>query len=117
MHVRICLPAALVLLAAWPLGSVRAADRFVAYNSTTGTDLTGLALAPAGTQDWGPNQVLNEPDKVLEHSERLLLKGIKRGRYDARLTDAKGRTCLKRGIDLSHDLSFEIRDGDLADCK
>ncbi len=98
-------------------GPAAAADHFVAYNLTSSTPITGLALAPAGTQDWGPDQVLNDPDKVLDTSERLKLRGIARGRYDVRLTFGKGQACVKHGIDLTHDQSFDIRDADLAACK
>lgn len=101
--------------AAVPAGA--ASDRFVAFNLTATTDITGLYLAPAGTENWGPNQVLNDPDKVLEHGERLKLTGIRHQRYDARIVFAKGRTCVKHGIDLTRDPTFDIRDADLAACK
>ena len=114
MRIRLWLPLAALLLAGV---AAAAADRFVAFNLTTTTDLTGLYLAPAGTRHWGPNQVLNDPDKVWEHSERLKLSGIVRGRYDAKVTDGRGRVCIKPGIDLTQDLTFDIRDADLARCR
>ncbi len=106
---------ALLLGTAGPAGA--ASDRFVAFNMTATTDITGLFLAPAGTGNWGPNQVLNDPDKVLEHGERLKLSGVRHERYDARIVSAKGKTCIKHGIDLTRDPTFDIRDADLADCK
>jgi hypothetical protein len=33
---------------------------------TTRTHFSGVHLAPAGTQNWGPNQAFNDPDKPLE---------------------------------------------------
>ena len=30
-------------------------QKFFAYNSTTRTDFTGVYMAPAGTENWGPN--------------------------------------------------------------
>ncbi len=94
-----------------------AADRFFAYNLTTSTEFTGLFLAPAGTENWGANQALNDKDKSLDASERLLLTGIAHGRFDVKLRDRKGRTCVKRDVDLTRDTSFDIRDDDLADCR
>ncbi len=94
-----------------------AADRFFAYNLTTSTEFTGVYLAPAGTENWGPNQALNDKDKSLETSERLALTGIGRGRFDVKLQDRKGHTCVKRDVDLARDTSFDIRDGDLVDCR
>ena len=94
-----------------------AVDHFVAFNLTTATEFTGLYLAPAGTSDWGPNQVLGDKDKVWDASERLKLTGISRGRFDVRLVDSKGRQCSLRGVDMTKDLSFDIRDADLASCR
>lgn len=106
-----------MLMAAASCVSVRAREaRFVAFNSTTSTDFSGLYLAPAGTDHWGPNQVLNEKDKSWEASERIRLSDIKPGRYDARLVDEKGRECRLSNVDLTKDTSFEVRDADLASC-
>jgi len=109
----------LALCAALSLASAAAsaADRFFAYNETTSTDLTGVYLAPAGTQQWGPNQALNDKDKRLDTSERLPLTGLRPGTYDVKLVDGKGRVCLKRDVDLTRDKSFEIRDADLGSCR
>lgn len=97
--------------------TAQAGDRFAAFNSTTGTTLSGVYLAPAGTTAWGPNQTLSEHDHTLEPSERLRLKGITHGVYDVRLVDAAGHSCVKRGVDLTHETSFEIRESDLAGCR
>jgi hypothetical protein len=94
-----------------------AADRFFLYNLTTSTTLTGVYLAPAGSDRWGSNQALNDKDKAVDPSERLPIKDIARGRFDAKLVDPKGRTCIRRGIDLSQDTTFDIRDTDLTDCR
>jgi hypothetical protein len=95
---------------------VRAADRLYLYNLTTDTTFTGIFLAPAGSDRWGSNQALNDKDKELDPSERLPIKDIERGRIDVKLVDRKGRTCVRRGIDLSKDTTFDIRDADLTDC-
>src|SRR5260370_4674145 len=55
-------------------------------------------LAPAGTTDFGPNQCKNDKDGTVDHAERLRITGVEPGNYDARLTDASGRTCLVRKI-------------------
>ncbi len=107
---------ALGLLAA-SSGTAGAADKFFAYNETTSSTFTGIYLAPAGTTQWGANQALNDKDKTLEPSERLLLKGVGHERYDVRLVDAKGKTCVKHRVDLSQDSSFLIRDEDLKECR
>jgi hypothetical protein len=93
-----------------------AADRFFLYNLTTATTFTGVYLAPAGSDRWGRNQALNDKDKTVDPSERLSIKDVERGRFDAKLIDQKGRTCFRHDIDLSKDTTFDIRDADLVDC-
>jgi hypothetical protein len=93
-----------------------AADRFFVYNMTTNTTFTGVYLAPPGSDKWGGNQALNDKDKSLDPSERLALKRIARGTFDVKLVDRKGRVCIRHGVDLSHDTTFDIRDDDLKDC-
>ncbi len=97
--------------------SPAAVRKFVAFNETASTVFTGLYLAPAGTTDWGPNQVLSEPDKTLDASERLTLTGVSPGRFDVKLVDGAGDACILRGVDLRRETSFEIRDADLAACQ
>jgi len=97
-------------------GTAEAAKKFFAYNETTASDFSGVYLAPAGTTQWGENQALNDSDKVLDVTERLTLTNLKSGTYDVKLVDTKGRTCIKHGVDLTTDNSFEVHDADLADC-
>jgi len=98
------------------LGPARAADKFFAYNMTTSSTFKEVYLAPAGTAQWSANQALNDKDKELDPSERLPLKGVGHEKYDVRVVDAKGKACVKRGVDLSADNSFVVRDEDLKDC-
>ncbi|WP_158922862.1 hypothetical protein [Acidisphaera sp. S103] len=93
-----------------------AADRFFLYNLTASTTFTGVYLAPAGSDHWGSNQALNDKDKAVDPSERLQIKGIERGQFDAKIVDKTGRTCIKRAIDLGKDTTFDIRDNDLKNC-
>jgi len=106
----------MLLLAAVP-GLALAAGQFIAFNNTTITNFDGLYLAPAGTDRWGPNQALNDKDHSLDHGERLRLKGIAPGRYDVRLTWGNGLSCIKHGVDLTVDHTFDVRDADLAACR
>ena len=104
-------------LAAVMLAPAAAAENFFVYDMTTATDFTGVYLAPAGTERWSGNQALNDKDHALDTSERLTLTGLRRGRYDVKLVDRKGRTCIKRNVDLTEDTSFDLRDADLAACR
>jgi hypothetical protein len=108
-----------VLAAALPIARrARAATpRSFAYNETTNTDFSGVYFAPAGTQNWGPNQASNDKDGALDTSERLTLTGLQPGHYDVKLVDKRGRVCVVKGVDLMKERSFEIRDNDLKDCR
>jgi hypothetical protein len=96
--------------------SAVAADRFFGFNETTATVFTGVYLAPEGTDVWGPNEALNDKDKVWDTGERLPIKGVSRGRFDLKIVDRAGRVCIKHGLDLTRDLTFDVRDSDLVGC-
>jgi hypothetical protein len=106
-----------VLAACCCSAAAPAADRFYVYNMTTATDFKAIYLAPAGTQRWGRNQTLNDKDHNLEASERLSVTDVGHGRFDVKLQDSKGRTCIKRGVDLTKETTFDIRDADLSGCR
>ena len=94
-----------------------AADRFFGYNATTTTDFSGVFLAPEGTDKWGPNEALNDKDKRWDAGERLAIRNASRGRFDLKLVDEKSHVCIKHGLDLTHDTTFDVRDEDLASCR
>src|SRR5246500_5814738 len=75
------------------------------WNLTTST-ITGFQLSPAGKNDWGPNQTLNDKDKEVDHDERLRITGVGPGRYDARVSYGSSRQCLVRDIDIKADAVF-----------
>ena len=66
------------------------------WNLTSST-VKSLELAPAGTSAFGPNQTTNDPDGAVDHDERLKIKGVATGVYDARLKLADGRQCMAKG--------------------
>src|SRR3954464_9235581 len=67
------------------------------WNLTTAT-ISHFQLSPAGKDDWGPNQTLNDKDKEVDHDERLRITGIEPGRYDAKVGYPDKRQCLVRDI-------------------
>ncbi len=106
-----------VILCSLLISKTLAADRFFGFNETTSTAFTGVYLAPEGTMKWGPNEALNDKDRVWDFGERLAIKNISRGRFDLKVVDRSGRACIKHGLDLTKDLTFDVRDEDLARCK
>jgi hypothetical protein len=85
------------------------------WNLTTAT-ISGFQLSPAGKNDWGPNQTLNDKDKEVDHDERLRITGVEPGHYDARVGYRGSRQCLVRDIEIKADAVFSISDKDLKDC-
>jgi hypothetical protein len=85
------------------------------WNLTSAT-ISGFQLAPIGTNNWGPNQTLNDKDKEVDHDERLRISGIQPGRYDAKVTFPNSRQCLVRDIEIKADAVFSFADKDLKDC-
>ncbi len=88
------------------------------WNLTSST-LTGVALAPAGSAQFGPNQCANDPDGAVDHDERLKLAGVQPGVYDVRITRKSGQVCVARNVTVKAEgrYAFSLSDKDLADCK
>jgi hypothetical protein len=85
------------------------------WNLTTAT-ISGFQLSPAGKENWGPNQTLNDKDKEVDHDERLRITGVEPGRYDAKVGYRDSRQCFVRDIEIKADAVFSISDKDLKDC-
>jgi hypothetical protein len=111
--IRWILAAALSLTGVGQLAAQGKGIRF--WNLTTAT-VSGLQLSPAGKDNWGPNQTLNDKDKEVDHDERLRITGVEPGRYDARISYRDSRLCLVRDIEIKADSVFSIADKDLRDC-
>jgi hypothetical protein len=108
-----------ILLLVWLVLPIAAwsADRMLFWN-LTGTKITKLYLAPAGTTKWGPDQCANDPDGSVDPDERLRLVGLAPGHYDVKLTDAEGRTCVVKNVTLEAGkaYAFSISESELKDC-
>jgi hypothetical protein len=106
-------PAVLLLASAGELSAQGKGIRF--WNLTT-TTISGFQLSPAGKDNWGHNQTLNDKDKEVDHDERLRITGVEPGRYDAKIIYRDRRQCLVRDIEIKADSVFSIADKDLKDC-
>ena len=100
-------------------GSTQATGKMRFWNQTA-QEIDELYMAPAGTQNWGPNQCLNDEDKTVEADERLTLKGITPGQYDVKFHDVKGRSCLVKDVAVKgggpYAFAIEERELTPADC-
>ncbi|MBV8912663.1 MAG: hypothetical protein JOZ05_06450 [Acetobacteraceae bacterium] len=103
------------ILAAQPL---LAAEPLRFWNLTNET-VTSLRLAPAGTDQFGPEQCANDRDGQVDNDERLPLTGVTPGKYDVRIGFKRGRTCTVRGVELRGEgrYAFSLDASDLAECR
>jgi hypothetical protein len=79
--------------------------------------ITTLQLSPAGAERWGPDQCRNDRDGTVDHDERLRITGVEPGRYDVRLSDKIGRSCIVRNVELKDGAVFTIEEKELTDCR
>lgn len=85
------------------------------WNLTRNT-ISEFYLAPAGTTNWGPNQCKNDKDGAVDTDERLRITDVSSGRYDAKLVDSTGRTCIVRNVNVEAGGIFTIDEKDLTSC-
>lgn len=87
------------------------------WNLTENT-ITQLQLAAPGTDKWGKNQCLNDNDKTVSSDERLKLSDVTPGRYDVRIKDKKGRTCVLRNVELKggEPYAFSVSEQEMKAC-
>lgn len=103
----------LLLLTGVAVGASNKPTRF--WNLTSAT-ITNLQLSPVGQNSFGPNQCENDPDGAVDHDERLKIVGVAAGRYDVKLTQKNGRTCIVHDVAVNDSAVFSIEEKDLTDC-
>jgi len=92
-------------------------QRSIRFWNLTLYTVTHFQLSPAGQDAWGTDQCANDRDGTVDHDERLRIVGITAGRYDARLTDKIGRTCVARNVEIKDGAVFSIEEKQLVDCR
>jgi hypothetical protein len=110
--ITIAVALALMASAAQAQSSKRSGMRF--WNLTLYT-LTSLQFSPPGQNTWGKNQCENDDDKTVDHDERLRITGLTPGRYDAKLSDKIGRTCVVKDVEVK-DGVFAIEEKQMTSC-
>src|SRR3954465_8567092 len=98
-------------------GSAMAQGKGIRFWNLTTATVSSFQLSPAGKDDWGANQTLNDKDKEVDHDVRLRITGVEPGRYDAKVGYRDSKQCFVRDIEIKRDAVFSIADKDLKDCK
>jgi hypothetical protein len=113
-------PASIVLGAALAFVGYSAAGaqdrKGIRFWNLTLYTITALQLSPAGADRWGPDQCRNDRDGTVDHDERLRITGVEPGRYDVKLADKIGRTCIVRNVEVNDGAVFAIEEKHLTDC-
>ena len=106
---------ALIAIAATAISSAAMAKTTQIWNLTANT-ITSLQLSPAGKNEWGPDQTVNDPDHSVDHDERLKITGAPPGLYDVRFVDKIGRTCIVAGVEIKQGAIVSIEEKVLKNC-
>ena len=112
MPIAVCL----LLMALPEAATAQSQGKGIRLWNLTASTISNFQLSPAGKNEWGPNQTLNDKDKEVDHDERLRITGVEPGRYDAKVGYRDNRQCVVPGIEIRADAVFSIADKDLKDC-
>jgi hypothetical protein len=104
-------------LAVWLMASVAtAAEKPVRFWNLTSETVTSLRLAPTGTKDFGPDLTKGDSDGTVDHDERLAIKNLTPGTYDASIGFKSGRACQVQSLKIEAASVFSIEEKDLSSC-
>lgn len=80
----------------------------------TGKELHELYFAPAGEEDWGPDQL---GDEVVENNGSFALTNIPKGKYDVLFVDEEGSKCGVRDVDFTGSETFAMTKSLMKGCQ
>ncbi len=93
-----------------------AAEKPIRFWNLTSETVTSFRLAVAGTKSFGIDLVKSDADGSVDHDERLSIKNIAPGIYDASIGFKSGRSCIVSGVNIEANSVFPIEDKDLTSC-
>lgn len=99
------------------VSAAQAQERPARFWNLTSSTLSTFQVAPKGTQNFSENFTLSEPDKTVEHDERLRLPGVKTGVYDVKIVTKRGKACLVRDVAIKAGEVFSLEDKDIKACR
>lgn len=82
----------------------------------TASAIVDFRLAPGGSSKFGQNLALDDKDKAIDIDERLALRDIAPGIYDARIKFRSGRACRVPGLKLEAGAIASIEEKQLEHC-
>jgi hypothetical protein len=97
-------------------GPAAAAEKPVRFWNLTSETVTSLRLAPTGAKDFGPDLTKGDADGAVDHDERLAIKNLAPGSYDAAIGFKSGRACVVKNLKIEAGSVFSIEEKDLSSC-
>lgn len=82
----------------------------------TASAIVDFRLAPGSSSKYGRNLALDDKDKTIDVDERLSLRDVAPGTYDARVKLRNGRKCRVTGLTLNAGEIASIEDKQLECC-
>jgi len=104
------------IAALFGIGAAVAAEKPVRFWNLTSETVTSLRLAPAGTSEFGADLTKADPDGAVDHDERLAIKNLPPGTYDASIGFKSGRACMVKGVKIEAASVFSIEEKELSAC-
>ncbi len=80
----------------------------------TDRDLHQLFVGPAGSEEWGPDQL---GEDVVENGATFTLTEIPKGKYDVLFVDEHGDKCDVRDVDFSSSEEFVMTKSIIKGCQ
>jgi hypothetical protein len=88
------------------------------FEVKNGTDknVHHLYLSPASQTNWGPDQLGNGHDDVIEAGTSFTLTDVEDGTYDVKLVLEDGSACVAKGVSFEGDMEWTIDEDVVANC-
>ena len=95
-------------LAGAALAATAATAGDLQINNVTGKNVHQLFLSPVSRNNWGPDQIAVNHNKIIGARSSYLLSGIADGTYDIKLVLEDGSVCVARKIDFEGNTEWTI---------
>jgi hypothetical protein len=105
------------LMCVFVVTSAHAGEKPIRFWNLTNETVTSIRLASSGTSEFGPDLAKIDADGEVDHDERLAIKNLSPGLYDASITFKSGRSCLVNKIDIEAGSVFSVEEKDLVSCR
>jgi hypothetical protein len=97
--------------------STRASAKDTQFWNLTASTITSLQLSPAGKNDWGEDQTVNDSDHSVDHDERVKIVRVKSGVYDVKFSSKAVPSCVIHDVVINEGKIFSIDEKQAKRCR